>query len=170
MENEQTLVSAESKDNTLTQVKKLQRNEHIQMENTNLQVRNCSLKDFSDIFGENPTKDEARVLVVAQQTEQDMSEWSSQVLEEREDLLKKFVAYSLMVCERLKNLGYWADFVDPSSGKPYLGAYTNGSFHETDDRYRKFGFEIEDLGCREVLVHKDFGTHVYAGVIFTDAP
>lgn len=52
----------------------------------------------------------------------------------------------------------------------YLGQNTNASLYETDERYRKLGFEIDDLGCCKVIRHHIWGTHSYIGCLFTNAP
>ena len=52
----------------------------------------------------------------------------------------------------------------------YLGAYTPATLYETDERYRSFGFDIEDLGCCKVIHHHRWGSHAYVGCLFTTAP
>ncbi|KAH3894695.1 hypothetical protein DPMN_018852 [Dreissena polymorpha] len=99
-----------------------------------------------------------------------MTCWSVEVEKEREQLLKAFVEGASDICEALQCAGFWADFIEPSCGKPFLGAHTNASLYETDERYRKLGFEIEDLGCCKVIRHHVWGTHAYVGCLFTNAP
>ncbi|PVD30905.1 hypothetical protein C0Q70_10180 [Pomacea canaliculata] len=83
-------------------------------------------KDFSDLF---PDRDISlgpfTALTLSQRTKNDMSAWSYDVEMEREELLETF-----------------------------NGPHTNASFCETDERYRRLGFQIEDLGCCKL-----FATH-----------
>lgn len=128
-------------------------------------------KDFSDLF---PDRDihagDLTVITLSQRTQNDMTSWSEEVESEREQLLANFISGASDICQALKQAGYWADFIDPSSGRPYLGAYTNSTLFETDDRYRKFGFDINDVGCCKVISHRLWGSHAYIGSLFTDAP
>lgn len=107
---------------------------------------------------------------VCQKTKHDMSGWSPEVGEERDQLNVIFMDCATEICNSLKEQGYWADFIDPASGTPYFGAHTNTTLFETDERYNHFGFNITDLGCCKVISHKLWGTHVFVGSIFTNAP
>ena len=102
-------------------------------------------------------------MTLAQKTLNDMSVWSEEMEDERERLSEHFVAAAKEVCarfditflskerslifskNRLKDEGYWADFICPTSGKPYFGPNTSTSMFETDEKYRLLGFRVEDL-------------------------
>ncbi|XP_028249593.1 metabolism of cobalamin associated Db [Parambassis ranga] len=126
-------------------------------------------KDIQSMFPEAPSSD-VMVVTVTQKTENDMTSWCMEVEQEREQMLDKFVDGAKEICSALQREGFWADFIDPSSGLAFFGMYTNNTLFETDDRYRHLGFQIEDLGCCRVIRHPLWGTHVFVGSIFTNAP
>ncbi|XP_065148715.2 metabolism of cobalamin associated Db isoform X1 [Paramisgurnus dabryanus] len=126
-------------------------------------------KDFESMFPEAPS-DGMMVVTVTQKTQNDMTGWSEQVDQEREELLAKFIEGAKEICCALQQEGFWADFIDPSSGLAFFGSYTNNTLFETDERYRHLGFQIEDLGCCKVIRHTIWGTHAFVGTLFTTAP
>jgi len=117
----------------------------------------------------NITNGPCTVITMARRTRHDMSEWSEEVEEEREELTEHFVAAAKEVCGRFQGEGYWADFIDPCSGTPHYGQHTNVTMFETDDKYRLLGFSIEDLGCCKVISHVAFGKNVFVNCIVTNA-
>ncbi|XP_029461312.1 methylmalonic aciduria and homocystinuria type D protein, mitochondrial isoform X2 [Rhinatrema bivittatum] len=126
-------------------------------------------KDFESMFPELPNNN-LMIVTVTQKTQNDMTVWSEDVENEREMLLEKFISGAKEICYALRSDGYWADFIDPSSGSAFFGPYTNNTLFETDERYRHLGFCIDDLGCCKVIRHNLWGTHVFVGSIFTNAP
>ncbi|XP_023678095.1 metabolism of cobalamin associated Db isoform X1 [Paramormyrops kingsleyae] len=126
-------------------------------------------RDFESMFPEAPSSS-LTVVTVTQKTQNDMTAWCEEVDREREELLDKFVSGAKEICFALRTAGFWADFIDPSSGLAYFGLYTNNTLFETDERYRHLGFQIEDLGCCKVIRHSLWGTRVFVGTVFTSAP
>jgi len=128
-------------------------------------------KDFNALF---PTMDFTNsnftVITLCQKTVNDMMGWSEEIEAEREELLHSFFDAAQSMADTLKGAGFWADFIDPSSGKPFLSAHSSATMLETDDRFRHLGFEIEDLACCKVVRHHEWGTHAYVGCVFTTAP
>lgn len=148
-------------------------------EGSALQKVECVIQDCPELLKKrisplfpmkNISKESLTVITLSQKTDNDMTGWNPDVEEEREALLAEFVEAAQEICKALSEAGYWADFIDPSSGKPYMSAPTNDTLFETDDRYRYFGFEIEDLGCCKVVLHHKWGSKCYVGSVFTDAP
>jgi len=143
------------------------------MRNLHCQLREAPALLKRELQGLFPGRDvinsQLSVITLAQKTLNDMTGWSIDVEDERETLVDVFITAAKEICGRLHGEGYWADFIDPCSGKPYLGQHTNTTLFETDEKYRMLGFQIEDLGCCKVITHHEFGRHVFIGTIFTDA-
>ncbi|VDD91436.1 unnamed protein product [Enterobius vermicularis] len=134
-------------------------------------------KDLKELFKGVRLSTNVCVLNLTQKTEHDMSAWSMGMELERLQLTAgasltrfQFIEAALRICEILRKYGYWADFIDPSSGKPYLSKSTRGTLPANDERYRTLGFRVTDFGCCKVLEHGSWGTHAFVGTIFTDAP
>ncbi|XP_077176216.1 cobalamin trafficking protein CblD isoform X2 [Paroedura picta] len=125
-------------------------------------------KDFESMFPE-VTSNNLTILTVTQKTANDMTSWSEEVESERESLIENFINGAKEICYALSAEGYWADFIEPTSGLAFFGPYTNSTLFETDERYHHLGFSIEDLGCCKVIRHTLWGTHVMVGSIFTNA-
>lgn len=128
------------------------------------------VKDFQNYFRLNSINESSlTVLTISFKTENDMATWNEQVDNEREVLIKKFVDTAQELCGVFEREGCWADFIDPSSGRPYKAPFTHATFYETDERYRKLGFEIIDYGCCKVISHHLWGTKTYVGCLLTTA-
>ena len=128
-------------------------------------------RSFMDLFvGAEVEPGALTVLALSEKTVNDMTGWSALVQEEREALLEHFVDSAKEICGRLKAAGYWADFIDPSSGRAFYSPHSNSTLLETDDRFRHLGFDVLDLGCCKCISHPLWGSHTFVGTIFTSAP
>ncbi|KRT82274.1 hypothetical protein AMK59_3785, partial [Oryctes borbonicus] len=69
---------------------------------------------------------------------------------ETEKLAQIFVLAAKNVCHKLRNAGYWADFVNPFSGRPY---FTTGSqnLYETDEKFRCLDFQIYEIDNCKII-------------------
>lgn len=128
------------------------------------------LNDFRELFPGKTLGNRITVLTVCQRTMNDMKCWNPEMEKEREEMIQYFVSFATGIITKLEDHGFWADFIDPFPGRAMNAAYTHATFYETDERYRKFGFEIEDVGCCRVLRHHLWGTKAFVGSIFTNAP
>jgi len=127
-------------------------------------------KELGALFPEqNLVEGPLTIMTMSILTENDMSTWSEEVEDEREKLTEHTVINCKEICGRLKDDGYWADFIDPCSGTPHFSAHTNSTMFETDEKFRLLGFRIEDLGCCKVIEHNKFGRNVFVGCIVTNA-
>ncbi|CAF3581421.1 unnamed protein product [Rotaria sordida] len=108
-------------------------------------------------------------ITIIWKTNSDMSAWSPKIEEERNELTDQFIKLAHEMCAYLAAKQYWADFIDPSSGRPYYGPHTSDTLFETDERFRYFGINIVDLGCCRVVEHLQHGTHIFVGCVFTSA-
>uniref|UniRef100_A0A915AKE2 Uncharacterized protein n=1 Tax=Parascaris univalens TaxID=6257 RepID=A0A915AKE2_PARUN len=127
-------------------------------------------KKVGELFP-NQNVDALSVLNITQKTQNDMSVWSPNMEIEWMALSSSFVESAKAVCDLLNSSGYWADFIDPSTGKPYLSkTETNATLNVTDEEYRSLGFEIIDAICCKILMHKMWGKMVFVGTIITTAP
>lgn len=83
---------------------------------------------------------------------------------ETEQLTKQFVLAAEDICSKLKRAGYWADFINPFSGLPYLSPLQQSKLYETDERFRCLGFHIIDKKQCKVIV--DTANRNFVGKFF----
>lgn len=140
------------------------------------QVLNCMpepvKRKFTALFSKLPTNSDLTLLVVLQKAEFDTSIWSFDSASERESFTKNFNSQAQEICSVLAGEGYWCDFVDPSSGKPFHGPCTNETFTECDQEFQELSsnLQLQDIGCCRALEHAEWGFHVLVGVLVSNAP
>ncbi|XP_063067626.1 metabolism of cobalamin associated Da [Engraulis encrasicolus] len=89
---------------------------------------------------------------------------------ERQQLLDKFVSGARELCFTLWRGGFWADFINPTTGQAHFGHTSSDSVLRMDEPARHLGFHIEELGSCKVIRHVLTGTQAFTGTLFTNAP
>jgi hypothetical protein len=107
-------------------------------------------------------------ITIILKTNSDMSTWSPKIEEERNELTDQFIKLAHEISAYLNGKQYWADFIDPSSGRPYYGPHTSDTLFETDERFRYFGINIVDLGCCRVVEHSQHGSYQQISLILSN--
>ncbi|KRX27387.1 Methylmalonic aciduria and homocystinuria type D -like protein, mitochondrial [Trichinella nelsoni] len=146
----------------------------LMLKNFDTSIVPCPLlvrRELRDLF---PTVDVMNrtmtALCLSKKTLNDMVVWSAEGEAERENINEDFINVAKDIVCTIRDHGYWADFIDPFSGKPFYSGYTNATLFETDERYSLLGFTVEDMVCCKVIKHPKFGSNVVVGTVFTNAP
>jgi len=64
---------------------------------------------------------------------------------------------------KLRLAGYWADFINPFSGRPYLTPFHSASLCETDGRSYCLNFQIKDHGNCKIISSECERSHSFVG-------
>ncbi|CAH8534811.1 unnamed protein product [Schistosoma haematobium] len=103
-------------------------------------------------------------LILSHHTNESLDAWSEEAADEREQLARSFITSAIEICSSLKELGYWADFIDPFTGKPYIGSHGEAMLTETDETMKHFGFDLDSSVCCKILRHPKWKNHDYFGI------
>lgn len=88
----------------------------------------------------------------------------------QEQLLDNFVSGAKEICFTLWRGGYWADFINPMSGKAFFGDQTQDSILQDDVHRHAGGFHIEDLASCTLIRHVLKGPPTFVLTLITNAP
>lgn len=94
---------------------------------------------------------------------------NQELTRDQEELLDNFVSGAKEICFTLWRGGYWADFINPLSGKAFFAVQTPDSILQQDVQHHA-GFHIEDLASCTVIRHVLKGTSTFVLTLITNAP
>ncbi|KAM6945363.1 metabolism of cobalamin associated Da [Aplochiton taeniatus] len=132
----------------------------------------CSIKSCPELLKKDlemffPAAPVSALTVVTVTQKNSRCEGSDQ---EREQLLHQFVSGAKEMCFALWTAGFWADFINPSSGLAYFGSPSSQTSLRADEEQSHLGFHIEVSGSCTVISHILRGTPLFVGTVFTNAP
>lgn len=67
---------------------------------------------------------------------------------------------------KLRLAGYWADFINPFSGRPFLTPFPSAAFYGTDERLNCLNFQINDRGNCKIISIEHEKSHSFVGEAF----
>ncbi|KAF0046195.1 hypothetical protein F2P81_002724 [Scophthalmus maximus] len=82
---------------------------------------------------------------------------------------QQFVSGAKEMCFALWTAGYWADFIDPTTGAAFFASPSQTALR-TEEELENLGFHIEVSGSCTVIRHILRGTPLFVGTVFTNAP
>ncbi|XP_070711742.1 metabolism of cobalamin associated Da [Pempheris klunzingeri] len=135
---------------------------------TDCSITSCPellMKDLETFFPSAPT---ASITVVT--VTQRGSRSGEAAEQDREQLLHRFVSGAKELCFALWTAGYWADFIDPTTGAAFFASPSSQTTLATENELRHLGFHIEVSGSCTVIRHLLKGTSLFVGTVFTNAP
>lgn len=88
---------------------------------------------------------------------------------EKEMLVQDYIQFAGLLCGKLRENGFWADFINPSLDWRQLRHQSSPNILEVDVRYRKLGLSIEDTGLCKVVSHDNWDSSPHVGSLFTNA-
>uniref|UniRef100_A0A0X3P210 Methylmalonic aciduria and homocystinuria type D homolog n=1 Tax=Schistocephalus solidus TaxID=70667 RepID=A0A0X3P210_SCHSO len=128
-------------------------------------------RDLNPFFsGRDFSRTNLTVITVSRRTQPDASE-----LLDRENFVDYFLEAAINICGSLKEMGYWADFIDPCTGEPFVGFHNSVGVSE-DSKHNQplpnLSLSIDAVGCCQVLRYPlaSGGNDFFVGTVFTDAP
>lgn len=85
-----------------------------------------------------------------------------------------FVLSAREICARLRLHGYWADFLNPMSGKPFHSYHQKSLYKLNDERFRGLCMKLEEVkafGANEncLLISED-KSRKFSGSVFSNIP
>lgn len=110
------------------------------------------------------------IIPTCQRADLDLVRIGSEIENEKDRLLERFVDFAAKVCSSLIDAGHWADYIDPSSGLPMIHKETGSVYGEVQALAALLGYQTQNAGCCTIVLHPHWGSSVYPASIFTKAP
>lgn len=80
-------------------------------------------------------------------------------IEGKNFIMFQFVVTARNVCNKLRKAGYWADFINPFSGRPYFALPpTTSQLYKTDEKFRCLDFQIFEIEKCTVISNEQDNT------------
>ncbi|XP_034119486.1 cobalamin trafficking protein CblD [Drosophila sulfurigaster albostrigata] len=82
----------------------------------------------------------------------------------------KFVLAAREISDRLMSLGYWSDFLNPFSGRPYFLPRDASILYKQDSRFRGVNMRLSNYNDCVLIAPEENDKTCFSGTIFCTAP
>ncbi|XP_034489975.1 methylmalonic aciduria and homocystinuria type D homolog, mitochondrial [Drosophila innubila] len=82
----------------------------------------------------------------------------------------KFVLAAREISDRLMSLGYWSDFLNPFSGRPYFLQRDGAILYKQDYRFRGVNMRLSNFNDCVLIAAEENDKTCFSGTIFCTAP
>jgi len=137
-----------------------------------LRVQSCPhvLRDtVTELFPYRPLE-KSELSVVTINLKPDLVQLRTNKELETDRLAQMFLITAKNICSKLRNNGYWADFINPFSGKPYLVPSGSNKLYKSDEKFRCLDFQIFEIDDCKVISNEGRIAKRFVGSLFTNAP
>eukprot|EP00542_Grammatophora_oceanica_P021007 CAMPEP_0194029554 /NCGR_PEP_ID=MMETSP0009_2-20130614/3246_1 /TAXON_ID=210454 /ORGANISM="Grammatophora oceanica, Strain CCMP 410" /LENGTH=190 /DNA_ID=CAMNT_0038669251 /DNA_START=66 /DNA_END=638 /DNA_ORIENTATION=- len=136
------------------------------------------LREFRHVFSDEYLADtsssregwEILAIPTNQHAKEDLVAIGDHVEAEKDRLLNVFMGFGKDFCQKLREKGYWADYIDPCSGLPMLSTNCNKVYSEVDGMECLLNYKSYNAGFCKILTHPRWGSSVYPATMFAFAP
>lgn len=125
--------------------------------------------DNTDAMKEDDNRD-LLAIPTNQRARRDLVAVGDEVEAEKDRLLNVFLEFGEDLASKLRDRGYWADFIDPCSGLPMLSTSRNKVYSEVDGMECLLNYKSYNAGFCKILTHPVWGSAVYPATMFAHAP
>lgn len=128
----------------------------------------CSMMGISN----NSINEKLEILAIPtnQHARHDLVAVGDEIELEKDRLLNCFLEFGEELCKKIRQAGYWADYIDPCSGLPMITKSCNKVYSEVDGMGCLLNYRAYNAGFCKILTHPRWGSAVYPATIFCHAP
>ncbi|XP_060526709.1 cobalamin trafficking protein CblD [Cylas formicarius] len=137
-----------------------------------LRVQTCPTvlrQTVSDLFPYRPLE-KSELSVITVNLKPNLKQMRTNAEMELERMAQLFLITARNICTKLKENGYWADFINPFSGRPYLVPSSGNELYKADERFRCLDFQIFEIDECKIISNDGGVKKRFIGSLFTNAP
>ncbi|CAH1119353.1 unnamed protein product [Phaedon cochleariae] len=123
-----------------------------------------------DLFPYRTLEDHSELSVISISLKANIQDMRKNKELETEKLAQTFLIAAKNVCDKLRQSGYWADFINPFSGRPFFTPSALRELYQNDEKFRCLDFEIFEIKDCKIISNEDSSPKNFTGSLFTNAP